>query len=406
MQFLLANVLAALVLIASGAPNKLLTVQKYAGTKVVGSYIVHLKADADKDALFAADPVLAESVTHPDWTIINAFAGRFSTETLNKLRASDLVDSILEDGVVSINDKLEHISDDGGSVSIEATQTDAPWGLHRLSSTSAVNGDQTLLNYTYTYSDSYQGQGVDVYIVDTGINLAHVDFGGRAKNGYVGTGLNSTDDNGHGSNVASVAGGTRWGVAKQVSLISVKVLDSSGSGTLANVVGGFNYVGTAAAASGRPSLASASLGGSASTSIDSAVTALTSAGIPVVVAAGNSNVDAGTTSPARVTSAFTVGAIDITDTKASFSNYGSVVDIWAPGVYIPGAYYTSTTALAAYSGTSQATPHISGLVAIYLSEFGKTAPNTIIANLWSRTGILKSIPSGTVNRLGVGPVTV
>jgi len=166
------------------------------------------------------------------------------------------------------------------------------------------------------------------------------------------------------------------------------------SGTLANVVGGFNYVKTAAASTGRPSIASASLGGGASTAIDDAVTALVASGVHTVVAAGNSNVNAANTSPARVATAITVGAHDINDAKASFSNYGAVVDIWAPGVSITSAGYVSNTATIVYSGTSQATPHVSGIAAAYISKLGNTTPAALSAALWSQTGKITGIPSG------------
>jgi cerevisin len=378
MQFTLASIVtAALALAASAAPNKLIEVTKYGGKVNPGSYIVRLKEGADKAALFE-DATLREAVTHDDWTVINGFAGVFDKEVLNKLRSSDLVDSIHEDGFVTI----------------QGTQTNAAWGLSRVSHTNKVSGTVTALTYSYVYDDSALGSGVDIYIVDTGINVNHTDFGGRAKFGWTGSGLGQYDDHGHGSHVAGIAAGTRYGVAKQANLISVKVLDSAGSGTLANVVGGFNYVKTAAASTGRPSIASASLGGSASTSIDDAVAALVASGVHTVVAAGNSNVNAANTSPARVTTAITVGAHDINDAKASFSNYGTVVDIWAPGVSITSAGYVSNTATIVYSGTSQATPHVSGIAAAYISKVGNTTPAALSAALWSQTGKITGIPSG------------
>jgi len=163
------------------------------------------------------------------------------------------------------------------------------------------------------------------------------------------------------------------------------------SGTLANVVGGFNYVATAARASGRPSIASASLGGGASTAIDDAVAALAGAGVHAVVAAGNSNVNAANTSPARVPSAITVGATDINDAKASFSNYGAVVDIWAPGVSITSTYCCATTSTSVLSGTSMATPHVAGLAALYIAANGNVSPASLSSNLWSTSGILTGI---------------
>jgi len=388
MQFTLKTVvIAALALAASAAPNKLVPVKKYAGQVKANSYIVKLKAGAQKAALIGGEQAnLRGSITHADWDpeFFNGFAGVFNTEQLNKLRASDLVEYIEEDGIFTI----------------QATQTNAPWGISRVSSSGRLPSGSSVsaLNYTYVYPDAYQGQGVDIYVVDTGINLSHTEFGGRAKWGWSGSGLATTDDHGHGTHVSGTAAGARYGIAKQANLIAVKVLDSAGSGTLANVIGGFDYARTAAASTGRPSIASASLGGGASTSIDQAVASLVSSGVVAVIAAGNSNVDAGSTSPARVSTAITVGATDINDAKASYSNYGSVVDIWAPGTSVISSYIGSNTATASLSGTSMATPHTSGLTAIYLSQFGKVSPASVSSGLWSVSGAISGIPSGTVNR--------
>lgn len=378
-------VAAALALYAVAAPSKLHSVQKYAGRVKANSYVVTLKDDVNKAELLASQAEIASSVTHAEWDarLLNGFAGVFNAEQLNALRSSEFVKSIHEDGIYTI----------------QGVQTDAAWGLGRLTSTDRLTGNDLSLNYTYVYDDAVQGSGVDIYVVDTGINTAHVDFGGRSTFGFAAGTLPSVDDHGHGTHVAAIATGTRYGVAKLANTIAVKVLDASGGGTLANVVSGFNYVLTAASATGRPSIASASLGGGASTAIDAAVQALVDAGIHVVVAAGNSNVDAGTTSPARVAGAITVGAASITDAKASFSNYGSIVDIWAPGVDITSAFIGSTTATHVYSGTSQATPHVSGLAALYISLNGNTTPADLATSLPSLSGVLSGIPSGTINRL-------
>ncbi|KZV96568.1 subtilisin-like protein [Exidia glandulosa HHB12029] len=383
-----ALVAAALALAASAAPSKLHTVQAFAGPIKANSYIVTLKADVTKDELLASQPEIASSVTHGEWDarLLNGFAGVFNPEQLNALRASDAVASIVQDGIYTI----------------QTVQTDAAWGLGRLSSNGPVSGSSTALNYTYIYDAAGQGRGVDVYVVDTGINTAHVDFGGRASFGFAAGTLPRTDDHGHGTHVAGIATGTRYGVAKAANAIAVKVLNSAGSGTTADVVSGFNYVLTAAAASGRPSIASASLGGGASTAIDAAVQALVDAGVHVVVAAGNSNVNAANTSPARVSGAITVAASSFTDSKASFSNFGPVVDIWGP---ITSAFIGSNTATHVYSGTSQATPHVSGLAAVYISLNGNTSPANLSASLWSVSGALSGVPSGTVNRLAHSPAT-
>ncbi|EJD39958.1 peptidase 1 [Auricularia subglabra TFB-10046 SS5] len=384
-----AVITAALALAASAAPSPLHPVQTYAGAVKPNSYIVKLKASASKDDLLASRPDIAAGVTHPDWdaSLLNGFAGSFNAEQLFALRTSDKVESISQDGIFTI----------------QTTQTNAPWGLGRLTATSRISGSTTALNYTYTYDDAGRGTGVDIYIVDTGVNIQHVEFEGRASFGFASGSLPRVDDHGHGTHVAGIAAGARFGVAKNANIIAVKVLNSGGNGTLADVVSGFNYVLTAARASGRPSIASASLGGGASTAIDDSVVALTSAGVHVVVAAGNSNVNAQNTSPARVASAITVGATTIGDAKASFSNYGAVLDIHAPGVDITSAFIGSTTATHVYSGTSQATPHVSGLAAVWISLNGNTSPANLASSLWSASGQLTGLPSNTVNRLAHSP---
>ncbi|EJD40234.1 peptidase 1 [Auricularia subglabra TFB-10046 SS5] len=392
MSFVLKSVVAAaLALAVSAAPSKLHTVQTFAGPVKANSYVVTLKDGVDKDALLADVPKVAAAVTHKDWDsrVLNGFAGVFNTEQLNTLRASDAVASISQDGIYTV----------------QGEQTDAPWGLGRISSQTKISGSTGALNYTYLYDDAGLGSGVDIYIVDTGVNINHEDFGGRASWGFSAGSLPSVDDHGHGTHVAGIAAGTRFGVAKGANIVAVKVLSASGGGTLADVISGFNYVLTAAQASGRPSLASASLGGAANAAIDASVQALIDNGIHVVVAAGNSYGKAGNYSPARVPGAITVGAVDINDAKADFSNSGPLVDIHAPGVAITSAFIGSNTATHVYSGTSQATPHVSGLVAVYISLNGNTTPDDLIANLWSQDGAISGLPSDTINRFALSSVT-
>ncbi|KAJ3525701.1 hypothetical protein NMY22_g10464 [Coprinellus aureogranulatus] len=252
----------------------------------------------------------------------------------------------------------------------------------------------------YVASDA-AGAGVDVYVVDTGILTTHKEFGGRARWGtsFVGT---STDGNGHGTHCAGTIGSITYGVAKKVNLIAVQVLSAGGSGSTSGIISGLNWVASQAKASGRPSIVSMSLGGSASSSLDSAVASLTSAGIHVVVAAGNDGIDAQNTSPARAPSAITVGATQINDAKASYSNYGSIVDIFAPGTAIISTWIgSSNTATNSISGTSMATPHVAGVVAYLISKDGNASPAAIASKLQSLAtkNALSGIPSGTVNYL-------
>jgi cerevisin len=214
------------------------------------------------------------------------------------------------------------------------------------------------LDYTYTYSQP-SGDGVDIYIIDTGIYTAHQEFEGRATFGYAAGAMQMMDGHGHGTHCAGTAAGKTYGVAKNANLIAVKVLSDNGSGLTSDIIDGLNWVIGNVNSTGNPSIASMSLGGSVSDALDSLVEQTVAAGITVVVAAGNSNTDASTQSPARVAAAITVAAANITNTKAYFSNYGAAVDIWAPGVDIISAWpFTNDTSTKVLSGTSMATPHV------------------------------------------------
>jgi len=238
------------------------------------------------------------------------------------------------------------------------TQTGATWGLDRI--------DQRALPLSGTFTSPSTASNVFAYVVDTGIDATHLEFGGRVQSGFdaVSGSSGQTDCNGHGTHVAGTIGSQTYGVAKAARLVPVRVLGCDGSGTYSGVIAGLDWI-----AQNRPSSQAAvvnmSLGGGASSSLDSAVASLVASGVAVVVAAGNSNTDACTASPARAASAITVGATTTSDSRASFSNYGSCLDIFAPGSNITSTLPGNSTAV--YSGTSMAAPHVAGLAAVALS---------------------------------------
>jgi subtilisin family serine protease len=284
-------------------------------------------------------------------------------------------------------------------VTADVTQSPATWGLDRI--------DQRALPLNNSYTATNTGAGVTAYIIDTGILLTHTQFGGRAVTGYdaVTSGGSAIDCNGHGTHVAGTVGGKDYGVADAVRLVAVRVLDCAGSGTTAGVIAGIDWV-TGNHLAGQPAVANMSLGGGASTALDTAVKNSIADGVAYAVAAGNGNASgvaqkACNYSPARVPDAMTVGATDNTDKKASWSNYGTCVDWFAPGVSITSSWYTSTTATNTISGTSMATPHTTGVAALYLQSNPGATPlqvrDALAAN--ATTGVVTSPGTGSPNRL-------
>lgn len=289
--------------------------------------------------------------------------------------------------------KVKYIEQDQVATAV-ATQTPATWGLDRL--------DQPALplNTTYTYNNN--GSTVDAYIFDSGIKLDHVEFTGRVSAGFnaITIGASANDDNGHGSHVAGTVGGTTYGVAKGITLIPVKVLNAAGSGTFSQIIAGIDW---AIAHHGtKPAVGNMSLGGvGTSPTLEAAVRRAITDGIVMCLAAGNSTLEASNFTPARTAEAITVGATTSTDGFASYSNFGAVVDILAPGSAITSAWFTSSTAINTISGTSMASPHVAGVAALYIENNPGATTAQVEAVLKNNAvvGAISAVPAGTTNRL-------
>lgn len=290
------------------------------------------------------------------------------------------------------NDPNVALVEEDGIVSIGATQTGATWGLDR------IDQRDLPLNGNYTYDGD--GTGVTAYVIDTGIRMTHSEFGGRAKSGFtaIGDGRGTDDCHGHGTHVAGTLGGNGYGVAKGVALMAVRVLDCTGSGSTSGVISGVNWV---TANKKLPAVANMSLGGGVSSALDTAVQNSISAGIVYTVAAGNDNRNACNGSPARVASALTVGATTSTDARASYSNYGACVDLFAPGSGIRSASNKDDTATQTMSGTSMAAPHVAGAAALYLASRPGATPGDVAIVLTTNAtqDRIANVGSSSPNRL-------
>lgn len=261
-------------------------------------------------------------------------------------------------------DQIIHVS--------ATTQASAPWGLDRL--------DQASLPLDRSYSYSGEGSGVNAYVIDTGILMTHQEFEGRASSGFdfVDNDSDATDCNGHGTHVSGTIGSRKFGVAKKIKLIGVRVLDCDGSGSYSQVIAGVDWV---TANHKKPAVANMSLGGPISQALEDAIANSVKAGVTYALAAGNDNQSACLSSPSRMKEAIKVGATTSGDQRSSFSNFGECVDIFAPGSDIESTWDTSTTATNIISGTSMATPHVAGVVALYLERNPASSPAQVKAAL-------------------------
>ncbi|MEV1047834.1 S8 family peptidase [Streptomyces sp. NPDC049916] len=348
---------------------------------VPGQYIVTLKPE------LSPDTVLKEFGLSPMFTYGNALHGFAATLTATELEAVRAVP-----GVLAVEENAE--------VAVEAPRAGsllrapaAGWGTDRI--------DQRTLPLDDTFTTKATGRGVKVYVVDTGIDAAHSEFGGRVVNGYdsVGDGRDGMDCNGHGTHVAGTAGGAVSGVAEDASLVNVRVLDCRGRGTWAGILAGFDWAAKDAASGGTPAVLNASLGGARSRAVDAAVEAVADAGVLPVVAAGNDDRDACDVSPAAADGVVTVGASDRQDRETAFSNWGPCLALYAPGADIVSARLGGGTE--SLNGTSMASPHVAGVAALYKQENPSASPAAVARWLTGTAtpDVLSGLGQGSPDRL-------
>ncbi|MFE0244162.1 S8 family peptidase [[Kitasatospora] papulosa] len=347
-----------------------------AATAVSGSYIVMLDQKADKAGLAKE---YGGTLQRTYKSAINGFSASGLSETEAKRLAADPAVSKV------VQNKKFHI---------DATQDNPPsWGLDR------IDQAETAGDGAYTYPDAAGGD-VTAYVIDTGVRVTHKDFEGRATSGFdaVDNDEDADDGNGHGTHVAGTIAGAAHGVAKKAKIVAVRVLDDAGSGTTEQVVAGIDWV---TANHEGPSVANMSLGGGADPALDAAVQKAIASGVTFAVAAGNESSDAGEGSPSRVPEAITVASSTEDDEQSSFSNFGSVVDIYAPGSDITSAWNDSDDATNTISGTSMATPHVVGAAAVYLGGHPDATPEEVAKALTNGAtpDAISNATEGTANKL-------
>jgi len=383
MNFSLAIIFASLTLISS-SPTSVSS----------NGYIIKFKHPAGQTNVkafaktFKARPgMLTESASNViehtyNPSVFNGIAGKFTKEFLAQLEKEHAGD-------------IEYIERDGRMHAYGSQKSPPSWGLTRVSERKLD------LSQPFLYPDA-AGKGVEVYVIDTGIQANHTDFGGRAKmlKSFV-TGEEATDLNGHGTHVAGTIASKTYGIAKAVTIYGVKVLDADGSGSFSDVIAGIDLVATETKTKKKLTVVNMSLGGGKSQAVDDAVNAAVAAGVVMIVAAGNESSDACDSSPSGASEVFAVGASDNSDTFADFSNTGKCVKIIAPGVDIKSLWLGADSATNTISGTSMATPHVVGVAALLMSTKAYTKPADVYAALTAAgtKNTVKNVTADTVNLL-------
>jgi subtilisin family serine protease len=378
---LVAGVLAAITLLMASPGDAFAKGVRHAQKPIPGRYIVVYR-NKGAEVARAGDEVDVDDEA-------NKLVGKYKARVRESLRhaVKGLVVEMSPDEAELLSaDPGVALVEEDGIISIHGTQTGATWGLDRI--------DQANLPLNKIYNYNNEGAGVTAYVIDTGIRASHAEFGGRAQVGADFTAGTQTgvDCHGHGTHVAGTVGGATYGVAKRVSLVAVRVFDCSGSGSISGVIAGVDWV---TADRKLPAVANMSLGGATSTALDAAVTNSIASGITYVVSAGNSNANACNVSPARVAGAVTVGATTSTDVRASYSNWGSCLDLFAPGSSVVSSWLTSDTATTTLSGTSMAAPHVSGVAALYLAAEPALTPQQVATRLINDATLNKVSSRGT-----------
>ena len=349
------------------------------GEPVPNSYIISLRSDVPVQQFVSAEQGLGVNVLQVFTQAINGYVAVLTSAEKSRLEKDSRVESIEQDAIVTV----------------DGDQANPPsWGLDRI--------DQRGVTLDLNYSYNFTGVGVSAYVIDTGVRADHSQFSGRVLVGYtsISDGRGSADCHGHGTHVSGTIGGSTYGVAKSVSIVPVRVLGCRGSGSTSGVIAGINWMITHHQ-SGVPAVANMSLGGSFSSSMNAAVANAVSDGIVMAVAAGNSNANACNYSPASAPVAITVGATTSADARASYSNYGNCLDIFAPGSSIVSSWFSSSNAIRSLSGTSMASPHVAGAAALLLESDSTMSPAAVREKLitFATPDAISSAGLGSVNLL-------